>query len=161
MFRIFKKAVEKKTMVYSPVKGKIRPLSEVDDETFQAEKLGKTIAIDPMDNTIYAPVSGVVMGLFPTCQSMNIRSDNGQDILLHIGVNTHMLNGTGFMPHIHKGDHVKAGDRILNIDKDMMVKNQYDPVVLLIVTNTKNFKEVVVLKTAEVEVADELLETKI
>lgn len=160
MLNIFKKAIEKKNIIYAPVKGTLRELSEIEDDTFRSQTLGKTVAIDPLDNTIYSPVSGVVTGLFPTCQSINIRSDNGHDILLHIGLNTHMLNGTGFFTHIHKGDHVKAGQRILEIDREMMLGNHYDPVILLILTNSAKFQKITLKAKTEVVLMEELLETE-
>lgn len=160
MLNIFKKAIEKKNVVYSPVKGNLRDLMEIEDETFRSQTLGYTVAIDPLENTIYSPVSGVVAGLFPTCQSINIRSDNGQDILLHIGLNTHMLNGTGFLTHIHKGDRVKVGQRILQIDRDMMIQNNYDPVILLIITNSAKFQKVTIKADGSVTQMQELLETE-
>lgn len=157
MLNFLKKPGAKKCMIYSPVRGKIKDLNEVDDETFRSEKLGRTVAIDPMENTIYAPVNGVVKGIFPTCQSIAIKADTGQDILLHIGVNTHLLNGTGFISHIHKDDKITVGKRILEIDREMMIANQFDPTILLIVTNTTEFASVKLLKDDIVMVKDELL----
>lgn len=157
MKNFFRKPQEKKSIIYSPVRGKIKDLSDVDDDSFRSEKLGKTVAIDPMENTIYAPVNGVVKGIFPTCQSIAIKADSGQDILLHIGVNTHLLNGTGFISHIHKDDRIVVGKRMLEIDREMMISNQFDPTILLIVTNTKEYASIKLLKDDVVLVKDELL----
>lgn len=157
MFNFLKKPMDKKSFIYSPVRGKIKALSEVDDEAFRSEKMGKTVAIEPMENTIYAPVNGVVKGIFPTCQSISIVSDSGQNILLHIGVNTHLLNGTGFISHIHKDDKITVGKRILEIDREMMVSNDYDPTILIIITNSSDYQDIKVLKDDLVQVKDELM----
>ena len=157
MMKFFKKPGEKKILIYSPVRGKLKDLSEIDDDSFRSEKLGKTVAIEPLENTIYAPVNGVIKGIFPTCQSIAIKADSGADLLLHIGVNTHLLNGTGFISHIHKDDKITIGKRMLEIDREMMLSNHFDPTILLIVTNTPEFASIKLLKEDSVLVKDELL----
>lgn len=157
MLNFLKKPNDKKCIVYSPVRGNLKDLNEVDDETFRCEKLGKTVAIDPLENTIYSPVNGIVKGIFPTCQSISIISESGQNILLHIGVNTHLLHGAGFISHIHKDDKVTVGKRLLQIDREMMIANQYDPTVLMIVTNSSEYSSVTLVREGFVKAEEELL----
>lgn len=126
----------------SPVKGTVEPLSEVNDETFASGVMGKGIAIVPSEGKIYAPDDGVVTATFDTGHAIGLHLDNDADVLIHIGIDTVQMNGDGFKQLVKKGDHVKAGQELVDFDIDKIKKAGYDPTVMMIVLNSKDFLEV-------------------
>lgn len=108
--------------------------SEVNDEMFAQEMLGQTIAFDLHDKTIVAPCNGVLEVMYPTGHAFAIRMHNGMGILVHVGIDTVNLKGKGFKVLAKQGQQVKAGQKILEVDKELIKQNGYDPTTMLIVT---------------------------
>ena len=96
--------------------GRAIPLSEVPDEAFSSGMLGTGFAVEPIKGTIYSPVDGMVEGVTDSRHAYSIRSDDGLDVLVHIGVDTVKLGGEGFLPLVDEGDRVSAGDAIARAD---------------------------------------------
>ncbi len=96
--------------------GRAIPLSEVPDEAFSSGMLGTGFAVEPDKGTIYSPVDGRVEGVTDSRHAYSIRSDDGLDVLVHIGVDTVKLGGAGFLPLVSEGDRVSAGDAIARAD---------------------------------------------
>lgn len=133
--------------ISAPVNGKVILLSEVRDEAFASEALGKGIAIIPQDGRICAPCDGVVSALFPTGHAIGITSAKGAEVLIHVGMDTVRLNGAGFTSHVSEGQMVKAGDLLIEADLETIQKAGYDTTTPIIITNTEDFAE---LETAGV-----------
>lgn len=137
-----KSSVRGEAEMTAPVNGKVILLSEVRDEAFASEALGKGIAIIPQDGRICAPCDGVVSALFPTGHAIGITSTNGAEVLIHVGMDTVRLNGAGFMSHVSEGQMVKAGDLLIEADLETIQKAGYDTTTPIIITNTEDFAEV-------------------
>lgn len=127
----------------SPISGKIESLSRVNDKTFSSGVLGRGFAVIPEDNTIYSPVGGTISMLFPTHHAIGIKTAEGAEVLIHIGINTVNLQGKGFQEFVQVGDKIVIGDKLLTFDNEQMKKDGYDTTVMVIVTNTDNYLDVI------------------
>ncbi|MCM3653512.1 beta-glucoside-specific PTS transporter subunit IIABC [Metabacillus litoralis] len=140
------KTVEKdekrKHEVVSPLNGTVLPLSEVKDAAFSSEVMGKGVAILPTEGKVVSPVNGVVTTLFKSKHAIGITSEDGVEILIHVGMDTVQLDGEHFTSHINQGDTVKAGDLLVEFDMDKINEAGYSLVTPVIVTNTANYFDV-------------------
>lgn len=143
--------------VSSPVKGKMIPLSSVNDPVFSQELMGKGFAVVPQDNRITSPVNGKIVTLFPTKHAIGLVSNSGEEILIHIGLETVLLNGTYFDAKVKEGDIVKKGDILLNVDFAKIEEEGFDITTMVIVTNTAAFNTIDVLTTGQVCNTTEIL----
>lgn len=158
------KAEEKKTeikvnkeVIGSPLCGKMLSLTEVEDEAFSGELLGKGCAVKPTEGKVYAPCDGVVTTLFPTKHAIGIVSEGGAEILIHLGLDTVKLDGKYFEAHIAQGDKVKKGQLLITCDLDSIAKEGYSMVTPVIITNTADYLDVVPMGNKETKHGDELL----
>lgn len=119
------------------------PLNQVNDKAFADGLLGKGVAIVPNDGKLISPVDGTVTALFPTKHAIGITSDNGAEILIHVGLNTVELKGEGFDVKVEQGDKVKAKDLLMEIDFNLIQDKGYDITTPVIVTNTKDYLDVI------------------
>ena len=129
--------------VLSPIKGQIIPLTEVPDSVFANEIMGRTIAIEPEDNTVFAPFDGEIVTVFPTEHALGIKDKNGVELLVHIGIDTVELDGKGFKLDVKVGDIVQQGQKIGTFDREVIRNAGYSPVTLVVVTNTDQFIDVI------------------
>lgn len=136
--------------IKSPVKGRIIPLPEVSDETFASEMLGVTSAVEPDDGRIVSPCDGEVINVFDTGHAVCIATKSGGELLIHIGVDTVKLNGKGFTKKVSDGDHVHAGDVLIEADLDTIRNEGYSPDVMVILTNADQYSEVEKAEPGEV-----------
>lgn len=143
--------------IYAPIKGTIKPLKEVEDDAFAQEVLGKGVAILPEEGKVYAPFDGTVMSLFPTKHAIGIVSDNGCEVLVHIGMNTVQLNGKYFKAHISQGDKVKKGQLLLEFDLLKIVEEGYSIDTPVIITNSKDYLDVIEENKKSVSNDDKLI----
>lgn len=144
---IFKKISPKEEQkfpekVYACAKGEVIPLTEVQDEVFAGEVMGKGYGIIPTSGEIYAPVDGSVEMVFPTKHAIGLKTKSGAEILIHIGINTVELNGKGFECLVQQGSKVKKGQLIERFDMKAIKSEAYDTTVMLIITNTDEYKSV-------------------
>jgi PTS system beta-glucosides-specific IIC component len=128
--------------VASPLKGKIIPLTEVKDAAFSSEAMGKGIAIEPTEGKAVSPVDGVVTTLFRTKHAIGITSDEGVEVLIHIGMDTVKLEGQYFTAHVNQGDKVKAGDVLVEFDIEKIKEAGFEVTTPVIITNTPDFSEI-------------------
>ena len=128
--------------VNQPIEGKIIPLNQVEDDAFSQEVLGKGIAIIPSEGKVYAPFDGTVITLFPTKHAIGIVSDNGCEVLIHIGMNTVQLNGKYFTSHVQQGDKVKKGQLLVEFDIDHILQEGYNLETPVIITDTKDYSNI-------------------
>ena len=141
----------KKIMIYSPVNGRKVKLSKVSDETFAKEIAGKGMAVEPADGRITAPFDGEVVTVFRTKHVIGLRSSEGVELMIHIGIDTVELEGKYFTAHVADGDFVKAGDLLMEFDKQAIEAAGYETVVPVIVTNTGNYLDIITSEEGAVE----------
>lgn len=110
----------KSTTVVSPLAGKVIPLSSVDDAAFASEAMGKGMAIEPSEGKLYSPVSGVVSTIFRTGHCIAVVSDDGVEVLIHIGIETVKLKGKYFDVKVEEGATVKQGDLLIEFDLEQI-----------------------------------------
>lgn len=123
----------------SPVKGIVLPLSDVDDPSFASEQMGLGFAIIPKSGKVYAPFDGVVKTIAPTKHYIVLESRQGIILLIHIGLGTAKLNGTGFVNYVVAGDYVKAGQEIIGFWDPVIKKADLDDTVVVTVINSQFF----------------------
>ncbi|SDB83295.1 PTS system beta-glucoside-specific IIA component, Glc family /PTS system beta-glucoside-specific IIB component, Glc family /PTS system beta-glucoside-specific IIC component, Glc family [Pelagirhabdus alkalitolerans] len=126
-------------VVTSPIVGRVTPLEKIDDTAFASGAIGKGIAIEPDENTVYAPVAGTVTTLFPTHHAVGITSDEGAEILIHVGMDTVKLDGKHFEAKVAQGDRVERGQTILEFDRKEIEAEGYALTTPVIVTNHQQF----------------------
>ncbi len=147
--------------ILSPMTGKVIKLSDVADEAFSSEAMGKGIAIEPTEGKVYAPFDGVVETAFPTKHAMGLTSDSGIELLIHVGMDTVKLNGEHFVSHISDGQKIKKGDLLLEFDIEAIKKAGYPIVTPIIVTNTADYSDISVLANAsDIKNGESLLDAK-
>jgi glucose-specific phosphotransferase system IIA component len=138
----FHKSKESGKVILAPQTGKIVPLSEVPDPVFSGKVLGDGAAILPAENKVFAPISGTIVQVADTLHAVCIESEDGLDILLHLGLDTVKLKGKGFRCHVRSGQHVAAGDLLMEMDLDYIQRAGYPVVTPCIITNLDAVKKV-------------------
>ena len=139
MFGLFKK---KKNSFLSPMTGKSVSIKEVPDETFSSEMLGKGVAIIPSDGLVTSPTSGKVSIIFETLHAISILADTGEEILIHIGLDTVKMNGDGFSSYVKVGDIVKPKDPLIKADLEKIKSAGFNPITIMLICNSTEFKSV-------------------
>ncbi len=157
--KVIKTNAEEK-IIFSPLKGKIIPLKEVPDEAFASEAMGKGLAIIPEEGKILSPVDGVISALFPTLHAIGITSDNGVEILIHVGIDTVNLNGKYYEAKVKANDRVQVGTQLLTFDKDAIEKEGYETVTPIIIANTNEYSDINILKQENVDYRQKIMTIK-
>ncbi|MBH8585944.1 MULTISPECIES: PTS glucose transporter subunit IIA [unclassified Thermoactinomyces] len=153
----FWKKKKKSIEVYSPMNGRFVSLYEVPDQVFSQGMMGEGFAVDPVGGEVVSPVDGKVIHVFPTKHAIGLKTADGLEILVHIGIDTVELNGEGFETFVSEGDSVKVGQKLLKVDVDFLKgkgKSPVSPVVFPQSAEWKiEFKEQEDLKAGETHVA--------
>ncbi|MGM9530798.1 glucose PTS transporter subunit IIA [Intestinibacter sp.] len=144
-------------VVYAPIKGKAIALEEVNDGVFSAGMLGKGIGIEPAEGRAVSPVNGTISVVFDTKHAIGITSDEGIEVLIHIGLDTVQLNGEPFNVHVKVGDKVKVGDLLAEFDMDKIKEAGYKTVTPIIISNTDVYSDVKVLANGDIDENAEML----
>lgn len=143
--------------VVSPLTGRVIPLSEVSDETFSSGILGQGCAVLPTDGHVYAPVNGRILSVFDTHHALTMQSEDGLELLIHVGQDTVTLGGRYFTAHRLPGEEVRAGDLILSFDLDAVDKEGYDLTTPIVVTDSFPAQTVTVTEQGNVTAGDPLI----
>lgn len=126
----------------SPLKGKMVPLSKVPDEVFAKEILGKGVAIIPEEGVVVSPVEGTVEAVLASKHAIGLKSKDGVEILIHVGIDTVQLNGQHYHSLVNVGDQVKVGDKLLEFDKAAIMECGYEIITPVVVCNAMDYQEV-------------------
>lgn len=141
----------KEGSITSPVIGNVMKLTDVKDEVFSSEAMGKGIAVMPTENYVVAPEDCKVSVIFPTKHAIGLTLDNGVELLIHIGMNTVELNGKYFEQHAEVGSRVSKGTKIVSFDKEAIEKEGYDMTIPVVVTNSTEFKNIQTVDSGKVD----------
>ncbi|RYL95081.1 PTS beta-glucoside transporter subunit EIIBCA [Sporolactobacillus sp. THM7-4] len=145
--------------IYSPLKGRTVPLKSVNDPVFSSEAMGKGVGIEPADNKVVSPIDGEITVAFPSGHAYGIKSDNGTEVLIHIGINTVELNGKHFEQKVRNGDKVRKGDVLVHFDRDKIRKAGYDTTTMVLVTNTNDYEAVEPMISESTDFGDPIIKT--
>lgn len=143
--------------IKAPVTGRAAELSEVADDVFAKEVLGKGAAIFPEEGRVYAPGSGEITIFFETGHAIGMKLDNGAEVLIHVGIDTVNLQGKYFTPKVKAGSRVEVGELLLEFDLQAIAEEGYDTVIPIIVTNTPNYRDVELTTCGQKKAGENLL----
>ena len=135
-------AKPKEIQLGAPVAGEAVPVREVNDPTFGDELLGKGIAIRPTSGRIVAPCDAAVELMFETGHAVSLKSDDGAEILIHVGLETITLKGTHFTVHAKNGDHVMKGQLLIEFDREAVAAEGFDTITPMVICNSDDFSAV-------------------
>ncbi len=149
--------LENRVKIYSPLQGEVIALNKVNDQVFSQEIMGKGIAIIPTENKVVSPVNGKVSVMFPTGHAIGIISEEGVELLIHIGLDTVNLNGQHFNPRVQVGAEVKVGDVLVEFDHEAIKEAGFDIVTPVIITNSKDYFDVVGIEDQYTNPGEEIM----
>lgn len=144
-------------VISSPITGQVIALNQVSDNVFASGVMGKGVAIIPSEGKIYSPVDGSVELVFETKHAIGLKSLDGAEILIHVGLDTVELNGGPFTVHVQAGQIVKKGDLLLDVDLEAIKASGKETVTPVIVTNSANFAKIDVKTSVQIKVGEDLL----
>ncbi|HDK7168044.1 TPA: PTS glucose transporter subunit IIA [Clostridium botulinum] len=146
--------------IASPLSGELIPLSQVNDDVFSGELLGKGIAILPNNGNVVSPIEGIVSTVLESKHAVALQGDNGVEILIHIGLDTVNLEGKHFKSCVKNGDKVKIGDKLIEFDINEIKKLGYDTVTPVIICNSDKYETIVGEKENEVTFGNSIIKIK-
>lgn len=147
----------KEQIVGSPMTGVVVSLEDTPDAVFASGAMGQGVAIEPSLGEVVAPADGTIRLLFPTNHAIGLATDDGAEILIHVGMDTVELDGNGFTAHVVQGSKVKKGQLLLSFDIEAIKAAGYPVTTPIIVTNTSNYENVTAIASGEIELGQELL----
>ena len=152
-------ALQNETLV-TPIVGDVVALADVNDPVFSSGAMGQGIAVKPSQGVVYAPADAEVSIAFPTGHAFGLKTTDGAEVLIHVGIDTVTMNGEGFEAKVAQGDKVKAGDVLGTFDSNKIAAAGLDDTTMVIVTNTADFSSVGPVATGSVAKGDALIEVK-
>lgn len=147
-------------IISSPLKGSILPLEKLEDQAFAEGAMGKGVAIEPSEGKLCAPADGVITAFFPTGHAIGMKTPEGVEILIHVGMDTVEMDGDGFNPQYKQGDAVRKGDIILLFDIEKIKKAGHPVTTPVIITNTDEYQDISVIKAGRIGRGEELLKVR-
>ncbi|MBI0581044.1 PTS transporter subunit IIABC [Neobacillus cucumis] len=140
-----------KEIIVAPLKGEIKPITEVPDQVFAGKMMGDGFAIVPSEGTVVSPVDGKIVNLFPTKHAIGILSDGGREILIHVGIDTVNLKGQGFETLVSENDRIVKGQPLLKVDLDYVKEHATSTITPIVFTNLAEGEKVVLEKQGQVD----------
>lgn len=133
---------KKKEIIGAPIEGEVVAISRVNDPTFSQEIVGRGVAIIPMTGRVEAPTNGRIEMVFDTKHAITMKTEEGAELLIHVGIDTVTLKGEGFEAFVEAGQEVKAGQKLLEFDIETIKKAGLDPISPVVVCNPFNYKKI-------------------
>ncbi len=152
--KLFKSLKKKEVEVVAPFSGKLMSITEVPDPVFSEKMMGDGFAIEPTDGKLYSPIDGTIKMIFPTSHALGIEDSQGNDWLIHVGLETVALNGVGFSVCVSEGSKVKKGDLLMEVDLEHVKANATSTITSVVITNNPEI-EFKVLKEGTVVANEE------
>lgn len=149
----------KQEIIASPLIGQVVKLDQVPDAVFASGAMGKGVAIDPRDGILVAPAKAEVTLVFPTKHAIGLRTENGAELLIHVGMDTVSLAGKGFEAFVEVGDQVEAGQKLLSFDISQIRRAGLPVITPIVVTNTADYEDILVSQESQINSGDYLLTT--
>ena len=153
-------SLQNETLV-TPIVGDVVALADVNDPVFSSGAMGQGIAVKPSQGVVYAPADAEVSIAFPTGHAFGLKTTDGAEVLIHVGIDTVTMNGEGFEAKVAQGDKVKAGDVLGTFDSNKIAAAGLDDTTMVIVTNTADYASVAPVATGSVAKGDAVIEVKI
>ena len=150
----------KEEELVAPINGQVVPLSDVKDEVFSSGSMGKGIAIEPQEGKVCSPLDGEVVMVFPTGHAIGLKSTNGAEVMIHIGMDTVELEGKGFTTLVKKGQAVKKGDPLIKFDMEAIKKAGFKLTTPIVVTNSNEYQEITAIADGTITIGTALLDLK-
>lgn len=147
-------------VIKSPISGKVIELEKVNDPVFSSGAMGKGIAIEPMDNKVYAPFNGTIEFIAETKHAIGLLSEDGVEVLIHVGMDTVKMQGRGFNVKTSVNSKIKAGDLLLEFDRNAIEKEGYSLITPVVITNADNYEDNVLCINEEVKNGREIINLK-
>lgn len=135
--------------IYAPASGKVVALESVPDPVFAGGMLGQGLGIWPSEGVVYAPVSGTITATTPTVHAFGITADSGEEVLIHVGVDTVEMKGDGFTALVEQNQRVEVGQPLMTFELDKVKDAGHPEVVILAVTNSSEYNNVEILASAD------------
>jgi len=154
-------AVLQNETLVTPIVGDVVALADVNDPVFSSGAMGQGIAVKPSQGVVYAPADAEVSIAFPTGHAFGLKTTDGAEVLIHVGIDTVTMNGEGFEAKVAQGDKVKAGDVLGTFDSNKIAAAGLDDTTMVIVTNTADYGSVAPVATGSVAKGDAVIEVKI
>lgn len=142
--------------ILAPIAGEIKDISQANDSAFSSAAVGEGIVVEPNEGLVFAPFNGTVDVLFPTLHAIGLKSENGVELLIHVGEDTVNLNGEGFNAHVKQGDIVESGQLLIEFDQEFIKSKGYSCQTPVIITN-KDMYKVVDKKIGKIDALDKLM----
>ena len=153
-------SLQNETLV-TPIVGDVVALADVNDPVFSSGAMGQGVAVKPSQGVVYAPADAEVSIAFPTGHAFGLKTTDGAEVLIHVGIDTVTMNGEGFEAKVAQGDKVKAGDVLGTFDSNKIATAGLDDTTMVIVTNTADYASVAPVATGSVAKGDAVIEVKI
>ncbi|WP_176586026.1 beta-glucoside-specific PTS transporter subunit IIABC [Priestia megaterium] len=147
--------------ILSPLSGEVIPLHQVNDKVFSQKMMGEGIAVRPNIGKVVAPFDGVVVMLFETKHAIGLKSHDGCELLIHVGLDTVELKGEHFKAHVSSDQEIKAGDLLLEFDMGQIQKAGYDTTTPIIITNSNVYESITDTNQKEIHSSDVLMDVTI
>ncbi|MGL5434400.1 MAG: PTS sugar transporter subunit IIA [Lachnospiraceae bacterium] len=151
---------DKGAVISAPVEGEVVSSDKINDPTFSEQLLGKTIGIIPSGERVVAPVNGVIDSVFETGHAVTVISDEGAQIIIHVGLDTVNLKGKHFTVHAKAGDKVRTGNLLLEFDRQGIIADGYDPITIVIICNSGESGQIDVNYDISVMAGDPIMKLK-
>jgi multiphosphoryl transfer protein len=145
-------------ILLSPLQGWSAPLGETPDPVFSARMMGDGVAIDPTGSSLHAPCDGTLLVVPASRHAVTMRAANGAEILLHVGIDTVGLAGEGFQLHVREGQAVRAGDRLISFDLDLLARRAKSLLTPVLITDSTGFAISRRSENCSLQVGDFLME---
>ncbi len=143
--------------IVSPLQGKLHSLKQVDDGMFSEEILGQGVAIEPAEGIVLSPVNGIVSALFDSKHAIGITSEDGIELLIHVGIDTVQLNGEGYEYSVQKGQKIQIGDKLIQFDLEGIKAKGYKTITPVVITNSAEVGDILTANDGPIKIGEEII----